>query len=80
MDKQIRNQGQSIKIADFIAVLEIELSGNKTLEEKATDIKEHLNSKNMDYYTLQTIIDILVSIPETNRNESIARVFNQLQF
>ena len=53
MDRQIRNQEQPIKIEDFISALEI--SGNKIPEEKATNIKKCLNSKNMDYHTLHII-------------------------
>lgn len=80
MDKQIRNSEKPITIEGFISALEDILSGIAMPEEKVEEIKKHLNSGNTDLHILQSIIGIMISIPDTEDNKDIIRLRNQLSF
>lgn len=78
MDSQINDSGTIMRITDFIFKLKNELSEMSVPKEKAIDIMGHLNNENTDYHSMQAIMDILISIPETDRNESLTNIINQL--
>ncbi|MDP9956224.1 hypothetical protein J2X97_001861 [Epilithonimonas hungarica] len=80
MDQQIQLPESPSTIADLIPALENELLAISIQVEKATEIGKYLKSGNMDMHTVQTIMDILGSIPDTKDNKNIIRLRNKFNF
>ncbi|PRB04554.1 hypothetical protein CQ046_07525 [Chryseobacterium sp. MYb7] len=65
-------------ISDFISALENKLLVISTPNVKIEEIKKCLLNDNVDYHSLQKIMDILVSIPSITGNEEIIKYRNEL--
>lgn len=78
MDRQIWNSAKSVTTGDFISALACELPNIVEPREKINKIKKHLNNEKLDYHSLQSIINILVSIPQNNKYKEILRLRHKL--
>lgn len=78
MDRQIYGSEKPLVLTDLISSLRYELLEISEPREKIIEIKKHLNNEMMDYYTLQSIIDILASISQDKKYREISILKNKL--
>lgn len=70
MDRQIYGSEKPLVLRDFISSLRYDLL-------EIAEPKEKIDEK-IDYHSLQSIIDILVSIPQNNEYKEILRLRDKL--
>lgn len=79
MDQKIRNH-EIINLSDFISIIKEQSSDCIIPEEKLLEIKKLTDNKPLDYHSLQSIIDLIFSVPDIVQNEKITNFFKQYNF
>lgn len=78
MDRQIYDSEKPLVLEDHLSSFRCELLEISEPREKIIEIKKHLNNERIDYHTLQSIIDILVSVPKSKEYKEISILKNKL--
>lgn len=68
-----------IMIIDFISIVKSEIAKISLPDEISEELKNHLNNAE-DYHSIQTIMDILVSLLSSDITAEIMKIRNNLQF
>lgn len=69
-----------ILITNFISIIESEITKISLSDEISEELKKHLSNADKDYHSIQTIIDILISLPLADMTDGIIKIRNKLQF